>query len=74
MIEINVVTLFPEMIEGALRFGVLGQALEKKLLQVQTTNPRQFTTDNHKSVDDRPYGGGDGMVMLPEVLKKTIDS
>src|SRR5580765_1515368 len=61
--RIDVVTLFPRMFEGALSESILRIAQEKKLLRVTFTNPRDFTSDRHKSVDDRPYGGGPGMVM-----------
>lgn len=70
--KFNVVTLFPEMIEGALNFGVLSSAAEKGLVNVQTYNPRDYTEDRHRSVDDRPFGGGDGMVMLAEPLQKLL--
>jgi tRNA (guanine37-N1)-methyltransferase len=67
--RIVVVTLFPEFFEHAMRFGVLGRALERGVLAVETVNPRQFTTDVHKTVDDRPYGGGPGMVLKAEPLR-----
>ena len=70
--RIVVVTLFPEFVEHALKFGVLGRALEKGVLAVDTVNPRQFATDVHKTVDDRPYGGGPGMVMLAKPLEAAI--
>lgn len=73
-VKIVVVTLFPEFVEHALQFGVLGRALERGVLSVATVNPRQFATDVHKTVDDRPYGGGPGMVMLPGPLEKAIAS
>ena len=72
--RIDVVTLFPEMIEHAVRFGVTGRARERLLWQLGLWNPRDFTRDNHKTVDDRPYGGGPGMVMLPAPLVEAIDS
>ena len=56
--KIVVVTLFPGFVEHALQFGVLGRALERGVLSVETVNPRQFATDLHKTVDDRPFGGG----------------
>lgn len=71
--KIEVVTLFPEMISGALEYGVLGQALEKKLLEVSMVNPRDYSEDRHNSVDDRPFGGGDGMIMLVEPLRKLFE-
>ncbi|UXR63437.1 tRNA (guanosine(37)-N1)-methyltransferase TrmD [Bdellovibrio bacteriovorus] len=72
MLKIDVVTLFPEMIENAVSHGVLGQALKGDLLSVQAHTPREFATDKHKTVDDRPFGGGDGMIMLSETLEKTL--
>ena len=70
--RIDVVTLFPELVDHASRFGVTGRALEGGLWQLATWNPRDFTTDNHRTVDDRPYGGGPGMVMLAEPLAKAV--
>lgn len=70
--RIEVVTLFPPLIEGALRYGVLGRALERGLLQVGTEDPRAHTHDVHRSVDDRPYGGGPGMVMRAEPLLQAL--
>ena len=67
--KIVVITLFPELIEQALAFGVLGRAVERGVLAVETVNPRQFVTDAHKTVDDRPYGGGPGMVLKAEPLR-----
>ena len=68
----DVVTLFPEMVAHAATFGVTGRALERGLWQLSTWNPRDFTQDSHRTVDDRPYGGGPGMVMLPEPLEKAL--
>ena len=70
--HIEVVTLFPESVLTLLQFGVTGRAVERKLLQVGTENPRDYATDKHKSVDDRPYGGGPGMVMKVETLRAAI--
>jgi tRNA (guanine37-N1)-methyltransferase len=70
--HVEVVTLFPEMVEGALRFGVLGRAIERGLLSVGTEDPRRHTQDVHKTVDDRPYGGGPGMVLKPEPMLAAI--
>jgi tRNA (guanine37-N1)-methyltransferase len=70
--HIEVVTLFPGMISGALEFGVLGRAVERGLLRVGTEDPRAHTNDVHRTVDDRPYGGGPGMVMKPEPLMAAI--
>lgn len=72
MLKIDVITLFPEMIQGAVSHGVLGQALKGDLLSVQAHTPREFASDKHRTVDDRPFGGGDGMIMLSETLEKSI--
>jgi tRNA (guanine37-N1)-methyltransferase len=66
------VTLFPELVRDALRHGVLGRAQQRGLLEVGTEDPRAHTRDVHKTVDDRPYGGGPGMVMKPEPLSAAI--
>jgi tRNA (guanine37-N1)-methyltransferase len=71
-VKIVVITLFPELVEQALAFGVLGRAVERGVLAVETVNPRQFVTDVHKTVDDRPYGGGPGMVMMAAPLEAAI--
>ena len=70
--KIEVVTLFPEMIASAMRFGVVGRAVVRGLLEVGTEDPRSHTTDVHHTVDDRPYGGGPGMVMKAEPLLAAI--
>ncbi|MFM2287400.1 MAG: hypothetical protein RL684_543 [Pseudomonadota bacterium] len=70
--RIEVVTLFPELLREALRHGVLGRAQQRGLLAVGTEDPRAHTRDVHKTVDDRPYGGGPGMVMKPEPLQAAI--
>jgi len=70
--KIEVVTLFPEMISGALGFGILGRAVERGLLSVGTEDPRAHTSDVHRTVDDRPYGGGPGMVLKPEPMLAAI--
>src|SRR5215472_10248815 len=70
--KIEVVTLFPESVTALLQFGVTGRAVERGLLEVGTSNPRDYATDKHKTVDDRPYGGGPGMVMKAETLRAAI--
>ena len=70
--RIDVVTLFPEMIGRAVRFGVTGRALGHGLWRLGLWNPRDFVTDNYRTIDDRPYGGGPGMVMLAEPLAKAL--
>src|SRR5258706_6423312 len=73
-LRIAVVTLFPEMIEAATRFGITGRALETGLWRLWCVNPRDFTTDNYRTIDDRPYGGGPGMVMMADPLERAIDA
>ena len=70
--RVDVVTLFPEMVETLLRFGVTGRAVERSLLTVVTWDPRDATHDRHRTVDDRPYGGGPGMVMKVQPLRDTL--
>lgn len=67
----GVVTLFPEMF-AALDYGITGRAAKDGLLTVDLWNPRDFTQDKHRTVDDRPYGGGPGMIMMAEPLQKAI--
>jgi tRNA (guanine37-N1)-methyltransferase len=74
VIRFDVVTLFPEMLAAVAASGITARALQRGLWQVQAWNPRDFTTDAYRSVDDRPYGGGPGMVMLGEPLEKTLDA
>jgi tRNA (guanine37-N1)-methyltransferase len=71
-VKIEVVTLFPRMIAGALGFGIVGRAIERGLLSVGTEDPRGHTSDVHRTVDDRPYGGGPGMVLKPEPMLASI--
>jgi len=70
--RIDVVTLFPEMVEHAARFGVTGRARERGVWRLATWNPRDFAMDNYRTVDDRPYGGGPGMVMMAAPLAAAI--
>ncbi len=72
--RIDVVALFPELVQAVCQCGVTGRACDRGLLAVNTWNPRDYTTDTHRTVDDRPYGGGPGMVMKPEPLAKAIDA
>ena len=74
MLEFEVVTLFPQMIHASVAGGVVKRALERKLARVGCVDPREFCTDPHRTVDDRPYGGGPGMVLKPDVLAVAIDA
>ena len=68
----GVVTLFPEMFEPFLNQGVFGRAVKNGIVQVDIFNPRDYTTDKHRTVDDRPYGGGPGMLMMVQPLTDAI--
>jgi tRNA (guanine37-N1)-methyltransferase len=68
----DVVSLFPDFVSTVVQYGVTGRAVEQKLLRVECWNPRDFTRDRHQTVDDRPYGGGPGMVMQAEPLSQCI--
>ncbi|NIM71515.1 MAG: tRNA (guanosine(37)-N1)-methyltransferase TrmD [Xanthomonadales bacterium] len=70
--HIDVITLFPEAVEALVGFGVTGRAVERGLVELRTWNPRDFADDRHRTVDDRPYGGGPGMVMTVEPLRSTL--
>lgn len=70
--RIDVVTLFPEFVQQAAQVGVVGRAQTRGLLSVVTWNPRDYAKDRHQTVDDRPFGGGPGMVMLTEPLRTVV--
>lgn len=70
----DVVTLFPGLFDALLDFGISGRALDRGLFRFKAWNPRDFATDNYRTVDDRPYGGGPGMVMLAEPLDAAMDA
>lgn len=69
---LGVITLFPEMFRAVTDFGVTGRAVKNGLLELQTWNPRDFAHDRHSTVDDRPYGGGPGMLMMVQPLRDAI--
>jgi len=70
--RIDVISLFPPMFEAVTGYGVTGRAIKNGLLTLRVWNPRDYTEDRHRSVDDRPYGGGPGMVMMIEPLARAI--
>ncbi|HEH9766144.1 TPA: tRNA (guanosine(37)-N1)-methyltransferase TrmD [Pasteurella multocida] len=71
---VGIISLFPEMFKAITEFGVTGRAVKQNLLQVRSWNPRDFTHDKHKTVDDRPYGGGPGMLMMVQPLRDAIQA
>ncbi len=70
----DVVTIFPAMVQQAVAAGVIGRAIERKMLEVVVHDLRDFTTDRHRVVDDVPYGGGPGMVLKPDPLFRALDA
>ena len=70
--KVALVTLFPEMLVALTDYGISGRAVKNNLLEVACFNPRDYTSDRHQTVDDRPYGGGPGMVMMIEPLRAAI--
>jgi tRNA (guanine37-N1)-methyltransferase len=73
-VRIDVVTLFPELIRAQAAFGIQGRAVARGLVELVTWNPRDYTLDRHGSVDDKPYGGGPGMVMQVQPLRAAIQA
>ncbi|AEF53660.1 MULTISPECIES: tRNA (guanosine(37)-N1)-methyltransferase TrmD [Marinomonas] len=71
--KVSVISLFPEMFQAITQYGVTGRAIKSGLVEVDYINPRDFTQDKHKTVDDRPYGGGPGMLMKVQPLKDAIE-
>lgn len=74
MLQFDVVTLFPAMFDAVTESGITGRARERGLYQLVAWNPRDFSTNAHRTVDDRPYGGGPGMVMMAEPLGKALQA
>lgn len=72
--RIDVISIFPPMFQAVAEFGITGRAVRSGLLTLRLWDPRDYTEDKHRSVDDRPYGGGPGMVMRPEPLARAISA
>ena len=72
MYRFGVVSLFPELIEPVVRYGVVDRARERGLIALEHMSPREFAYDRHRTVDDRPYGGGPGMVLKYEPMRDAI--
>jgi tRNA (guanine37-N1)-methyltransferase len=70
--QFGFISIFPEMLSGLTEWGVTGRAARDQLFTVETVDPRQFATDKHGTVDDRPYGGGPGMVMKAPILSQSV--
>ena len=74
MKRFDVITIFPEMFDALADHGITRRALDEKVFELKAWDPRDFTSDSYRRVDDRPYGGGPGMVMLPDPLQACIDA
>ncbi len=72
--RVNLITIFPEFFDSPLSVGVISGAIKKELLFIHKVTPRAFAEDFHRTVDDRPFGGGDGMVMKTEPLRRAVES
>ena len=72
--RIEILTIFPHLFESSFGGGIIQQAIRKGLVQIEVTDLRGFTTDRHRTVDDRPYGGGEGMVMKPEPIFAAVEA
>jgi len=72
--RIDVVTLFPDLVQTVADFGVTGRAVDKGLLTLGLWNPRDYTHDRHRTVDDRPYGGGPGMILMAGPLVEAVEA
>ncbi len=74
MIRFDVITLFPEIFDAITRHGITGRAIDRGLAQLVAHNLRDYAHDSYKTIDDRPYGGGPGMVMMPGPLTQAVDA
>ncbi len=72
--KIEILTIFPQLFESTFRAGMIRQATRKGLVRIEVTDLRDFATDRHRTVDDRPYGGGEGMVMKPEPIFRAVEA
>lgn len=70
--QIDILTLFPPMFTGPFDYSIIKRAIDKKILDLRITDLREFSTDNYKSVDDRPYGGGAGMILKIDIIDKAL--
>ena len=68
----DVITLLPELVQSVVQYGVTSRALERQLIELHLWNPRDYALDVHRTVDDRPYGGGPGMVMKADKLLSAV--
>src|SRR5215813_10873168 len=74
MLEFDIITIFPEFFRGPFDVGIIRRGRENGLIEIRVHDLRNFTSDRHRTVDDRPFGGGEGMVFKPEPLFKAVES
>src|SRR5438094_812051 len=74
MLEFDIVTIFPEFFKGPFDFGVIRRGREKRLVDIRVHDLRNFTSNRHRTVDDRPFGGGEGMVFKPEPIFEAVET
>ena len=74
MFEVRIFTLYPDLYPGLLNVGIYKKALEEKIWNLKVINIRDYATDKHSSVDDKPFGGGSGMLLRPDVVASALDS
>ncbi len=72
--KFEIVTIFPDFFRGPLDYGIVRRAREARLIEISIHDLRDFTSDRHKTVDDRPFGGGEGMVLKPEPIFACVES
>ena len=70
----NLITIFPELVENYVSHGIIAKAIEAKKLSIMTWNPREFSADKNKRIDEKPYGGGPGMILQPDPIIKTVEA
>ena len=74
MLEIKIITAYPEIFPGSLNYSIIGNALRDKKFSLETINLHDFGIDERKSIDDQPFGGGRGMIIRPDVVEKALNS
>jgi tRNA (guanine37-N1)-methyltransferase len=73
-VEITILTLFPDIFQPLIHSSIIGRAIKKNLVKINTVNIREFSSDKHRSVDDRPFGGGTGMILRVDIVEKALFS
>src|SRR5438105_11661764 len=74
MLQFDIITIFPEFFKGPFDFGIIRRGREKNLIGIEVHDLRNFTSDRHRTIDDRPFGGGEGMVFKPEPIFKAVEA